>query len=145
MSKLTHVAKLAIALGLLALLLTVSAFTFAPSKAFAATTHASTGHSKASVQPLCGTSVWWWSSDSTSVNAGNPISEGFSWQCAGNNAQDWIIDWRDGNTNSYWCYVNCTSGSFTGSHTYLRAGTYVAKVYNEYNNAIAAWLTITVH
>ncbi|MEO7019201.1 MAG: hypothetical protein ABI234_03520 [Ktedonobacteraceae bacterium] len=153
MNKLTHVAKVAAALGLLALLLAVNAFTFAPTKASAATTQASTGHSITSVKisnnvhPLCGTAVWWWSSDQTSVSVGNPVTEGFSWQCAGDNTQNWIIDWRDGNTSSFWCFVwqGCTSGSFTGSHTYNLAGTYVAKVYNANNSGIAAWLTITVH
>lgn len=160
MRKLTHATKIAAALGLLALLLAVSAFTFAPSKAFAATTHASsTQHSITSVKlissnvptPLCpGTSVWW-SSGPTSITHGVDGWWTFAWNCAGNsNSQAWIVDWRDGGNNTYWCIAypggnGCGTGSFTVDHTYYGAGTYIAKVYNANNSAIAAWYTITVH
>jgi hypothetical protein len=155
MSKLTHVVKIATVLGLLALLLAMSTFTLTSSKAFAATTQASTEHSitsakiSRSVQPLCGTSVWWYEWPAN-VQRNVSYTYGFSWSCAGNNTQTWIIDWRDGYSSSFTCYPvpyysSCVSGSFTGNHSYSVAGTYTVKVYNSYNSAIAAWVTITVY
>jgi hypothetical protein len=154
MSKLTRIVRISIALGLLVLLLAVSTFTFTPSKAFAATTQASTGHSitsakisSSSMQPDCGTSVSWYQWPAY-VQKGTSYTYGASWACAGNNTQTWIIDWRDGYTSSYTCYPigsSCVSGSFTGNHTYTTAGTFIIKVYNSYNSAIASWVTITVH
>lgn len=149
MRKLTHATKVIAALGLLALLLATSAFTLAPSKAFAATTHTPT-HLQISehLQPLCGTYVQW-DGGPTSVSVGSNNTWYFGWACAGaSNSQNWIVDWRDGNTSSLWCFaapwVQCGSGEFSVDHDYGVRNTFVAKVYNAANSGIAAWYTIKV-
>ena len=72
---------------------------------------------------------------------------GVSWLCAGNNNQSWNIDWRDGSVDNYTCnkiFSDCTAGNFTKEHSYSSIGVYTAKVYNTYNSAIAAWVTVDI-
>ena len=66
----------------------------------------------------------------------------FSWGGGGVGTTVFIVDWRDGSSDSYRCGFNCISGSFTYSHVYTRIATFVAKGYLDSNPAIATWSTV---
>jgi hypothetical protein len=67
-----------------------------------------------------------------------------SWAGGGTGTTVFIMDWRDGSSDSYRCIFACTTGTVVFSHTYTRTGTFIAKGYLDSNSAIAGWSTVKV-
>jgi hypothetical protein len=142
---------LAVLVLLCSLVISLSAFTFAPTRvdkanALSAQQHtvATQSNVKMAVNPHCSMSVRW-SSTSVTISHGITANYRYSWSCSSIVVNlTWIIDWRDGHSTSYTCYLNCASGSDQESHAYSGTGTYIAKVYWSGSDAIASWMTVHV-
>jgi hypothetical protein len=138
---------LAVPLLLCCLLLLLSAFTFAPIKvnASSSTNHTATTDVKTPMQPHCDMFVAW-SSGSIAISPGINAQYPFTWGCSSIGVDlTWNVDWRDGSSGSYTCWVNCGDGHTTDlSHTYYAPGPYIAKIYWSGCSCVASWVTVNI-
>lgn len=81
---------------------------------------------------------------SQTVRVDQQANSTFSWGGGGLGTTVFIVDWRDGNSDSYRCGFNCYSGSFTYGHVYTRTGTFVVKAYLDSNPSVNTYSTVYV-
>lgn len=120
--------KMMIVIPLVALVLTLSAFTNASPGTIHATPHPSSYlASKVDIRPDCNGSV------TASPRLQNVIVYytavlHVNWYCEGGFHVVVNVAWGDGGTSSYTCWANCTSGEQDMDWTYTRAGNYYPSI-----------------
>jgi hypothetical protein len=81
---------------------------------------------------------------SQTVYANSQANITFTWHNGGLGRTVFIVDWRDGHSESYVCGFNCVDGAFTYGHSYASRGTFIAKGYLDSDSSVAAWSTVKV-
>lgn len=66
----------------------------------------------------------WLTPESQTITLGHAASITEHWSCGPAALLLIVFDFGDSNNTSYWCYLNCFSGSQTFTHTYTRRGTF---------------------